>query len=82
MEAANLERPLLSRSDLQALTVSGILLQNEMRMAPDDFLSIKYLGQYVRANNAASGIRCVFASRSTHALASPSWNRVAKARLF
>lgn len=37
MEAANLDRPLPSRSDLQALTVSGILLQNEMRMAPDDF---------------------------------------------
>ena len=82
MEAANLDRPLPSRSDLQALTISGILLQNEMRMTPDNFSSINYLGAYVRANSAASGIRCVFASTSTHALESPSWNRVANARLF
>lgn len=82
MEVANLDRPLPSRSDLHASTISGILLPNDVRMAPDDFSSIKYLGAYVRANSAASGVRCVFASRSTHALESPSWNRVAKARLF
>jgi hypothetical protein len=32
MEAANLDRPLPSRSDLQEFTISGTLLQNEMRI--------------------------------------------------
>jgi hypothetical protein len=40
------------------------------------------LGAYVRANNAASGARCVFTSKSTQALASPSWNNVANAKLL
>jgi hypothetical protein len=41
-----------------------------------------HLGAYVRAKSAASGARLVFTSRSTHDLASPSWNSVANAKLF
>jgi hypothetical protein len=43
---------------------------------------VSHLGAYVRANRVASGALCVFTSKSTQALESPSWNRVANARLF
>lgn len=41
-----------------------------------------YLGAYVRANMAASGMRCVFTRMSIQPFVSASWNNVANAMLF
>ena len=76
--------PPVTRPPFHAATAFGTQLQKvyHIKTTQRDCRTSTYLGEYVLANNAASGARSVFSRSSTHAFGSPSCNNDAKARLF